>query len=66
MIERWCPLVLQAKTQDQKTREKPLNPFDYLPIITDLDSDEQADNDEVLRIVETLKFNREKLYNKKC
>lgn len=56
--------MLQAKKQNQKTREKPLNPFDYLPSITEFNFNEQTNNDEVLRIVETLKTNRKKLYSK--
>lgn len=58
--------MLQTKTQDQKVREKPLNPFDYLPIFDNINSNQQADNEEVLRIIETLKYNRKKLFNKKC
>lgn len=56
--------MLQTKTQEQEPKEKPLNPFDYLPVTAECDSSEQEENEEVLRIVETLKYNRKKLYNK--
>lgn len=58
--------MFQAKTQDQEIREKPLSPFDYLPLVTNLHSNDQDDKEKVLRIVETLKHNRKKLYDKKC
>lgn len=58
--------MLQAKTQEQIVREKPMNPFDYLPVQNDTEDDYDEDNDKVLQIVEALKTNRKKLYDKKC
>jgi len=43
-----------------------MNPFDYLPVQNDTEDDYDEDNDKVLQIVEALKTNRKKLYDKKC
>lgn len=54
--------MFQTKTQEQKIREKPLKLFETLPLVTET----ETDSEEVLQIVEALKHNRKKLYDKKC